>query len=1001
LNAIHAEARHERTSDRSEGPYRSLVSGIIERCRQPHQVINMIIMEQQSTTRDGSAEDDADGDQQATPQTGDEKLVTSPSPDAQPTTTTATTTRSSCSLIISPASASSITDDRSLQDSALRFAQTTRTTSPPIDSEVRRIISNDFLLLEDDDLESAFLPSFGLQASTPLLSGTSKHNNNHHQLKSKSTSNTPTLSLSFRPLSFPAIHSTFKSLNVQLQLALMLSVPWRGMSASASIPTGFTVAQQLGSSASHFVGRQHNLSSLRTSSLFVSALGLGVGLGVATFSCVGCYCVARLILPETRCFVVVTRQALAKAIAAGQRLVALVLVVREPRPPAHPGVKHASTNRIGCEELLLTPKTPKQIRRNSRTSSPHSSNGQLTHNSPHQSSPRLRRLPRGRGRGTSDALLQIITKSPDLAQELYEYQSPLTMINESSWAMMDSPTPSSIDERVQNVESNSTFAIPFSPPVSGWASPHRQSTFSTSSTIVPHGSPPRTHRASPLRDRSTSAVDRPSKRFSVNFPVHPSLPSRPPSWHTNPILSPEILASPTEGNFLTVLAHQERRVLELKDELRRAEDELNKLKRQWATIEVSRSQQHTRAEAQAQLTPVQTTLSMLEGTHVEPLDSGSWIQREMDRRKNLVGPARSSGRKVFSGSRHTRTLSLLSPDKTTTPQQFPMSSPRKKPAGLKLNTPLSAVERPTPFFDSTKTVVSPVKDDLFNELASTPKDAILRTGKQMIGDIKDGLWTFVEDIRQATIGDEAIHGTNPRTTSGTPGTPSVNRTGHKTVHERRLARHSTALATIQPRAAPHSMTYDTLLDGVQGAFWRENGLGIDTGDENSTVVKPKSYHRKDDSRNATIRSSHRPTPQKPKDIEDNWDTWSTPAKPATSSTASPISALSHIKSPSESTSSSDSTVATQDGSGPSSPNQTLTPHTLTPKSASHPPNLLEPIEDGRNSKRSSGVWASQLAKIAPAGVEQLKRTASQIMADWERGVAANSPSGGGHHSPTQ
>lgn len=893
----------------------------------------------------------------------------------------------------------------------------------------------ELLDLELLELESAFLPSFSLTTTTPLLSGIN-NNNNHNKslLFSHSINNnnhipcantTPTLSLSFRSISIDILHSTYKSLNVQLQLALMLSVPWRGMSTSAvtqatgtgsSIPAG--LAAHLGSSASHFVGRQHNYyynhnhPSLRANNLVVSALGLGIALGVATFSCVGCLGIARLILPHARCFVVFSRQALANAIAAGQRLVALVLVVKEPPPPTSiprtprtqtvqsPITDTGSTRASGSrsERLLLTPNNnPKQHERNIVTPSYHTADKQSAQTSPYQSPCRLRRLPRDSRRGISSASLRIITKSPDLAREIYEYSPPLTMINESGWPIMDSSSPSSIDGLLHTLRSHPPTSNSFSPV---WNSPRRQSTFSTTATIVPQNSPPRALRASPLRDRSTSAAPLPSKRFSLSFPVQPSCPSRPPSWHTNTNLSAEILASPLEGNFLTVLAHQERRVMELRDELRTAENKLTMLKKQWASMESSKSQQqHTSSIVQQ--SPRAKALSSLEGTNTDSNDNGFWIQREMDRRKNFTGPGpRHPGRKVFSGSRHTRTLSLLSPNKGTNSQELPPSNPRTKIAGAKARAPLSALERPTPPLFSDATSALPLPKDLFySELTSIPKDAILKTGKQMIGDIREGMWTFFEDIRQATVGDEAIHGTSNRPIDSTPTTSSTTQSSHKTVHERRLARHNTTHVKPQPRAAAYSMAYDSHLDGVQGVFRRENALGIEIDKENNNaapLIDAEAMGNLDCTTIKSIRCNGQSTPLKPRDIEDNWDTWSTPAKSA-SSAASPIPALVHIKSPSESTYSiSNSTLETQDVSDPSSPSQTLTPHTLTPASASYDKNMLEITHASNRSKRTSGIWVDHLAQIAPIGVEQLKKTANQILADWERGVAANSPSGCDH-----
>src|SRR6185436_20853993 len=89
--------------------------------------------------------------------------------------------------------------------------------------------------------------------------------------------------------------------------------------------------------------------------------------------------------------------------------------------------------------------------------------------------------------------------------------------------------------------------------------------------------------ARPSHGRSMSLAEfaRHSKRLSLNFPIQnsnssirspPIKSARPLTWALDPIVSSVsegVMASPspTEGNFLTIIASQERRVLELKDEL--------------------------------------------------------------------------------------------------------------------------------------------------------------------------------------------------------------------------------------------------------------------------------------------------------------------------------------------------------------------------------------------------------------------------------------------------
>lgn len=81
-------------------------------------------------------------------------------------------------------------------------------------------------------------------------------------------------------------------------------------------------------------------------------------------------------------------------------------------------------------------------------------------------------------------------------------------------------------------------------------------------------------------------------RHVLSISARTSSSDRPPS--------PEKKAFHDSNTFLTALASQERRVLELKEELHKAETELEKLKRQWTTHEAARKRNELR-----QLEPLQ------------------------------------------------------------------------------------------------------------------------------------------------------------------------------------------------------------------------------------------------------------------------------------------------------------------------------------------------------------------------------------------------------------
>jgi uncharacterized protein DUF4048 len=453
---------------------------------------------------------------------------------------------------------------------------------------------------------------------------------------------------------------------------------------------------------------------------------------------------------------------------------------------------------------------------------------------------------------------------------------------------------------------------------------------------------------SPLRGRSQPGTH--SKRLSLHFPIQPppQRSSRPPSWHTSPVFSQELLKSPTEGNFLTVLAAQERRVLELKDELRRAEEDLSRLKNQWAQHEMSRKQQSARRVLPLQ--PLRTNFSSLEGSEDELDEPQQVLQREMDRRKALLGSARSSGRKVFSGSRHTRALSLLSPDKGTVSAPFQSDNLRKK-----LNPPFhprTPIERSST--SPNMRMNTSRNGDIFTDITGVPSETLLTAGKQMMGDMKDTFWTFVGDIKQATVGSEAIHGHGQNRAPRLHTRSKSYRQPGTFERNRRLQNSTRDLVTSQPRSKQSSMTYDQAATDISSSFWREHGI----------LESPQAGLRR--SAEASKRITRLPsnstlnTPSKPSkdNTDDTWESWGTPTPGHKSSPAKP-------RTDSTSSCSSDQhrSAESSNVSSPESPTQLLTP---------------------QSSAAASDSWPPLIAKIAPEGI---KTTALGLMADWERAVA--------------
>lgn len=114
---------------------------------------------------------------------------------------------------------------------------------------------------------------------------------------------------------------------------------------------------------------------------------------------------------------------------------------------------------------------------------------------------------------------------------------------------------------------------------------------------------------------------------------------------------------------------------------------------------------------------------------------------EFQRRQKL---AVGGGGKVLPSQRHQRTLSLLSPVRVQD-SRVPFPRPKdleEEEAGQVAPPMVRRAPRTTP-----PPPPLPIE---------RPKnqDVLLKTGQQIAADFRDGLWTFLEDLKQATVGDE-------------------------------------------------------------------------------------------------------------------------------------------------------------------------------------------------------------------------------------------------------
>ncbi|KAI9846351.1 MAG: hypothetical protein M1837_004204 [Sclerophora amabilis] len=530
-----------------------------------------------------------------------------------------------------------------------------------------------------------------------------------------------------------------------------------------------------------------------------------------------------------------------------------------------------------------------------------------------------------------------------------------------------------------------------------------------------------------------------SKRLSLSFPVHPNTygsaahphrdspssstsatpvePTTTSTTTTTMQLTPEASPPFESSNFLVALAAQERRVFELKDELRRAESDLNGLKRQWAMHEATRKRNEVRHMEPLQ--PLNTLLGTVESSGEE--SSGSTrMSKEQERRRFMAPGAKTSQRKVISGQGHTRALSLLSP-RHTQPPSFPQgrtlgerktSTEGPGDANKESERPPGTGRSSTLPTSATPPVITP-PDSSKEDKDAPPKEDLIRSGRQMAEGLKEGLWTFLDDLRQATVGDEAVNGRSPRTPGSTPvktarkqgsrsslrsrgGGPTANPSPGVS-RERGLG--ATTLSVSRERQDGDK---SALID-VGGTFWKEPDMDVirssDGGSKPSTdgVALPRTD----------------PRPNQTEDADD-WGNWDSPipSKPASprrdsggsdgTITSSPDHAsLTNESSSTPRTSTSrfrprsdrpDPHISSTDVSKPDKPSgpapatstATATGRTNSPQPLS---THIPPTSNGTDPNASTTnpiPWPALAQSLSPVNIH---KSASSLMRDWERSLS--------------
>ncbi|KAL2037720.1 hypothetical protein N7G274_009445 [Stereocaulon virgatum] len=403
---------------------------------------------------------------------------------------------------------------------------------------------------------------------------------------------------------------------------------------------------------------------------------------------------------------------------------------------------------------------------------------------------------------------------------------------------------------------------------------------------------------------------------SSSVPSTPFLSARPPS--------PERRAPPPgeSNSFLTALAAQERRVLELKEELQKAELELEKLKKQWAAQEAVKKRNEVRHLEQLQ--PLHTSLV---GPHLTNDEEATRVNRGLDRRKRKSSSVRSSQRTVFSGSRHTRTLSLLSPSDSASSSRTSLQSIRPNRHPLETVDDVASSSTAHELISSTDGAST--STSLYK---GPPREVLLETGKQLVGDLRHGLWTFFEDLKQVTVGDEAASTSDPRAQSSLPSGSLPKR---QAIRQRPTSTKEGPARKVNSLSDVHSLTV------TQNPSQPTRKTSISTSADPPTTTTTNSSDSDDD---------------------DGWDNWDTPnVKESTPQRKDALYIADPIVSP------------LTDKSSPRTSVSSLDP---TPRSSK--PTAL-------GGKQDNIPWPA-LKKLSPS---RLSRTASTLMDEWERSLKAS------------
>ena len=516
-----------------------------------------------------------------------------------------------------------------------------------------------------------------------------------------------------------------------------------------------------------------------------------------------------------------------------------------------------------------------------------------------------------------------------------------------------------------------------SPTFSNVSSSHSTNTSKTEASPRIGPTPPRhaRHASRPLRGKSGSlsfpVLPTPTEEKDDQFQLRSPIKSTEPASKNLRIIIP----TPNDSNFLTALAAQERHVLELKEELQKAERNLSSLKEQWVIQESRRRSNDARKLHQLQ--PLAPSARATNGRSGSEGALGS-MYAEIDRKKATMTQQKPTRRRrVFSPSRHTRALSLVSPNSL---QKFGEESEpvrNSHDSGTSRSHPPVMAESPaamlpTSDFDkqsAMSTIIEARESDVMSRRDSENRAnrRSVRASVQMASDIREGLWTFFEDLKHATYGDDArapqipAARRSPRPDTHHHASQPTSQTHRKKISDNssnsnaadRPHKHTVRRQTWQIR--PYEID-ESMID-ISGAFWKDHGLA----DPSQTSEKPKAVK-------SLAEQSKTPRKMQVKEYEgQRWETWE-----------SPQASLSPTRSNSTASTSRGGASPWTNGSNGPTPKSSNSSIETTPR-----PSIVVP----EHKKRESIPWPD-LNKLRPG---QLRRTASHLMDECESIVKPPSP----------